>query len=147
VERDGVDSDVTMRMRRTSARRRAGLTLVEIIIAISILSAAMLGFSRFINVFQRSSNTSSNATLASDLASQRLEEIKGYRVYSNLVSTYNNTTQTFTSGTYKGFTRTTAVVRCSGCPTATNDYVTVTVTVTGNGLSAPVKRTTIIAAF
>ncbi|MEA3244613.1 MAG: prepilin-type N-terminal cleavage/methylation domain-containing protein [Gemmatimonadota bacterium] len=136
-----------MRTRRIARRGRAGLTLVEIIIAISILSAAMLGFSRFINVFQRSSNTSSNSTLASDLASQRLETVKGYRVYSSLVSTYNNTTETFTTGTYKGFTRTTAAVRCSGCPTTTNDYITVTVSVTGNGLSAPVKRTTIIAAF
>lgn len=136
-----------MRRCTRTARRRGGLTLVEIIIAIAILTTATLGFSQFINLFQRSSNRSSAATLASDLVSQRLEAIKGYRVYTSLAATYNGTAEVFTTGTYAGFTRTTAAVRCSGCPTATNDYVTVTVTVTGGGLTAPVKRTTIIAAF
>jgi hypothetical protein len=48
---------------------------------------------------------------------------------------------------YGGFTRVTKAVRCSGCPTATNDYITVTVSVTGNNLPATITKTTIIAAF
>jgi hypothetical protein len=48
---------------------------------------------------------------------------------------------------YNGFTRKTKVVRCSGCPTVTNDYITVTVTITGNNIPAPLAKTTIIAAF
>ena len=52
---------------------------------------------------------------------------------------------TYTDALYKGFTRTTTVVRTG--PTSTNDYVTVTVSVTRSGMATPVKKTTIIAAF
>jgi len=124
------------------------MTLIEVILAIVILSGAMLGLANFGRKFQHNTSDTSNQTLASDLATQRLEEIKGYRVYATIVATYNSTTETFGSDpVYKGFTRVTAATRCSGCPTATNDYVTLTVTVTGNQLVTPMKKTTIIAAF
>jgi Tfp pilus assembly protein PilV len=124
------------------------MTLIEVILAIVILSGAMLGLANFGRKFQHQTSDSTSQTLASDLATQRLEQIKGWRVYSTLASTFNGVSETFASdATYRGFTRTTAAVRCSGCPTATNDYVTVTVTVTGNTLTTAIKKTTIIAAF
>jgi len=132
---------------RSGRRRgisRTGMTLVEVIVAMAILGGAMLGLANFGRKFQHATQDASNQSLASDLATQRIEEIKGDRSYATLVSTYNGTSTTYTDVLYKGFTRTTAVVRTG--PNSTNDYVTVTVSVSRNN-SATVNKTTIIAAF
>ena len=134
----------------TAAARaaRRGMTLIEVILAVVILSGAMLGLSKFIRQFQHTTSDSTMQYLASDLATQRVEEIKAFTSYSTLVSTYNGVVETFVGNpVYNGFTRTTAAVRCSGCPNGTNDYITVTVTITGNTLTAPKTKSTIIAAF
>lgn len=123
------------------------MTLVEVILAIVILSGAMLGLGNFTRKFQNANSGSTTKTLASDLAAQRIAEVQAYRPYSSIVSTYHSSAESFSSGTYVGFTRTTYAVRCSGCPTATNDYITVTVSVSGNDLTAAVTKTVIIAAF
>jgi len=127
---------------------RRGMTLIEVMIAIVILSGAMLGLAKFGGKFEHTTATASDMSLASDLAVARIEQIKAFRVYTSLVATYNSTSETFpTDPVYKGFTRTTRVTRCSGCPTATNDYITVTATVSGRSLVAPIAKTTIIALF
>jgi prepilin-type N-terminal cleavage/methylation domain-containing protein len=135
--------------RRTQLRR--GMTLIEVILAIVILSGAMLGLANFGRKFQHLTAVSSNQTLASDLATQRLEDVKGFRVYSSLVATYNATTEVVPAldSAYIGFQRVTTVARCALCPTATNDYVTVTVAVTllADSTFTPIKKTTIIAKF
>ncbi len=131
-----------------TARTRRGMTLIEVIVAVVILSGAMLGLANFVRQFQHTTSDTSSQTLASDLATTRLEAIKGDRVYATLVSNYNGVVETFTSDpVYYGFTRTTTATRCAACPTSTNDYVTVTVAITGNSLPATMKKTTIIAAF
>ncbi len=62
------------------------------------------------------------------------------------MTTYNNISETWTgTNAWAGFTRRTLVTRTG--PTATADYVTVTVIVTGRGLNPAVRRTTAIAAF
>jgi prepilin-type N-terminal cleavage/methylation domain-containing protein len=130
------------------ARVRRGMTLIEVMIAIVILSGAMIGLAKFGGNFEHITATSADMSLASDLATQQIEQIKAYRVYSTLVATYNNVTTTYpTDPVYKGFTRVTKATRCSGCPTASNDYITVTVTVSGRSLVSPIAKTTIIAVF
>ncbi|MCC7195192.1 MAG: prepilin-type N-terminal cleavage/methylation domain-containing protein [Gemmatimonadaceae bacterium] len=124
-----------------------GMTLVEVILAIVILSGTMLGLGNFSRKFQAANTGSTTKTLASDLAAQRIAEVEAYRPYSAIVGAYNGTVEPFAAGTYTGLTRTTRAVRCVGCPTATNDYVTVTVSVTGNDLAAAVTKTTVIAAY
>jgi Tfp pilus assembly protein PilV len=124
------------------------MTLVEVILAVVILSGTMLGLADFARRFQSNNSTSSVRSLASDLATARIEEIRAWPVYGTLVSTFDGTIETFPStSVYTGFTRTTAAVRCTGCPTATHDYVTVTVTVTGNNLASTMKKTVYVAAF
>ena len=124
------------------------MTLVEVILAIVILSGTMLGLGNFARKFQSANSGSTAKTLASDLAAQRIEEVRSYRPYGSIVSTYGSTSEDYTTGLYKGFTRTTTAARCSGCTSATtNDYITVTVSVTGNGLVAAIKKTAIIAAY
>jgi prepilin-type N-terminal cleavage/methylation domain-containing protein len=130
---------------RATRRRRAGMTLVEVIVALVIMTGAMFGLANFVRKYQHATQDASNITLASDLATQRIEEIKGDRSYTTLVATYNGTSTTYTDVLYKGFTRATAAVRTG--PNSTNDYVTVTVTVTRNNMTNPMKKTTIIAAF
>lgn len=123
------------------------MTLVEVILAIVILSGAMLGLGNFTRQFQHANSGSTSKTLASDLASQRIAEVQAYRPYSSIVATYNSTSTTYTTGVYTGLTRATYAVRCTSCPTATNDYITVTVSVSGNDLTTAVTKTVIIAAF
>ena len=124
---------------------RRGMTLIEVILAIVILSGAMLGLARFGQQFQRNTSTSSVQVIASDLATQRLETIKGWRAYSTLASTYANTSETFVGDpVYGGFTRAT---KSRAVITSTDDYVTITVTITGNGLTTPITKNTNIAKF
>lgn len=133
---------------RAVAAFRRGMTLIEVMIAIVIMSGAMIGLAKFGGQFEHTTATASDMSLASDLAVARIEQIKAFRVYTSLVSTYNNVTETYTTDpVYKGFTRVTKVARCTGCPTATNDYTTVTATVSGRSLVSPISKTTIIAVF
>ena len=132
--------------RATLARR--GMTLVEVMIAIVIMSGAMIGLARFGGLFEHTTAKANDMSLASDLSVLRIEQVKAYRVYASIVSTFNNVTETFgTDPVYNGFTRKTVALRCTGCPTSANDYVTVTVTVTGRSLASPIAKTTIIAVF
>ena len=124
------------------------MTLIEVILAIVILSGAMLGLANFGRLFQHATSDAASQALASDLATQQIESIKAYTVYSTLAATYNAITDTYaTDPVYHGFTRTTTAVRCSGCPDGTNDYITITVSVTGNNMPNIIKKTTIIAKF
>ena len=127
-------------------RRRAGFSLVEVIVAMTILTGALLGFAYVAQRFTRSNSDVLTRTLASELASARIEQIKGARTYATLVTTYNGTVESWTgTSTWSGFSRRTVVARTG--PTATTDYVTVTVVVTGRALSPGLRRTTSIAAF
>lgn len=126
--------------------KRRGFTIVEVLVAVTILGGVVLGMTEFTRRFTRSTADSAVLARASDLATEQLETVKAWRVYGTLVATYNGATATFTGDTpYRGLTRRTIVARTG--PTATTDHTTVTVEVTGGGLASPVKRTTIIAAF
>jgi prepilin-type N-terminal cleavage/methylation domain-containing protein len=133
---------------RAANPARRGMTLVEVMIAIVILSGAMIGLAKFGGQFEHTTATAGDMSLASDLANARIEQVKAFRTYASIVATYNATTQTYVGDPiYNGFTVKTAAVRCAGCPTTTNDYITVTATVTGRSLVAPIAKTTIIAVF
>jgi prepilin-type N-terminal cleavage/methylation domain-containing protein len=133
-------------IRKMRVSRRSGFSLIEIIIAMVILSGSLLGFAAIAQKFTRMNGDILNRTVASELATARIEQIKGARAYSALVSTYNGATETW-SGTsdWSGFTRNTIVTRTG--PTVNDDYVTVTVVVSGRSLISAVRRTTSIAAF
>ena len=130
---------------------RRGMTIIEVLFAIVILSGVMLALSRFGQGFTRATRNAANLTIASDLATARVEAIKGHGAYATLVSEYNGTNETSTtSGAnppmtgYAGYLRSTAATRTVS---DTTDYVTVTVTVTSALLSSPMRKTVVIAAF
>jgi prepilin-type N-terminal cleavage/methylation domain-containing protein len=127
-------------------RPRRGFTLVEVIVALVILSGVILAMTDFTRQFTRQTTDSAVEARASDLAVQQLETVKAWRAYGTIVATFHNNITTFAApGPFAGLRRETLAVRTG--PTATADHVTVTVVVTGGGLPAPVRRTTIIAAF
>lgn len=127
-------------------RRRQGFSLVEVIVAMTILTGSLLGFAYVAQRFTRSNSDILSRTLGSEVATARIEQIKGARPYATLVSTYNGVTESW-SGTsqWSGFTRRTVVSRTG--PSASNDFVTVTVIVSGRALNPVIRRTTSIAAF
>lgn len=126
--------------------RRRAFSLVEVVVALSILTMSLLGFAVIAQRFLRSNADVGTRTLASDLATTRIEQIKGARNYASLVATYGNQVETWGGNAlYAGFTRTTYVTRIG--PDDTNDYMTVTVVVSGRGLNPDVRRTTSVAAF
>jgi prepilin-type N-terminal cleavage/methylation domain-containing protein len=134
---------------RRTRPRRAGMTIIEVLFAIVILSGVMLSLSRFGQSFTRAARNAANLAIASDLATARLEIIRGHGDYGTIVTTYGGASETSGGAAnpsmtgYDGYTRTTAAVRTQ---TDTTDFVTVTVTVTASVLTSPVAKTLVIAA-
>ncbi len=137
-------------MRTTRSPVRPGMTIIEVLFAIVILSGVMLSLSRFGQSFTRATRDAANLAIASDLATARLEAIKGHGTYATLVSTYHGTSETAGGAAsppmtgYDGFTRTTRAVRTVN---ASSDFVTVTVTVNAAVLARPIAKTVRIGVF
>ena len=126
-------------IRRT--RSRAGMTLIEVMIALVILTGALLGMGKFITSFSHATSDGALSSVASDLVLDRLETIKGSNSYAAL-DTYVATELAIPS--FTGYKRVTQVTRTLD---GTEDYKAITVTVSNPGLNLPVKKSTIIAAF
>jgi hypothetical protein len=95
--------------------------------------------------FTRTVAQSDARTIAVELASQRLSEVRSAPNYSALEATYIATEASIAG--FTGYTRVTQIVKTGGPrPTYTSDYKTVTVTVTAPGLTTPVKKTVVVAA-
>lgn len=155
---DGI-ATVTMRgglysLRWMPARRRSsrsGMTIIEVLFAVVIMSGVMLALSRFGIQFSQASRDSAYLTMASDLATSRLEAIRAHGTYSTIVSTFNGDSENSADAGanpsmvgYDDYTRTTAA---SATLTDSTDYVTVTVTVTSPHLTLPVSKTVVIGFF
>jgi prepilin-type N-terminal cleavage/methylation domain-containing protein len=124
---------------------RKGMTLIEVMMAVTILAIAALSIAGFMGRFARIVAVSDVKNTANELASQRLEEIKNAPRYSAIDTLYPGTVTL--DSPYVGYKRQTLVTHTGGDSAATYDYKTVTVLVTNPRLGTPVKRTTIIAAF
>jgi type II secretory pathway pseudopilin PulG len=129
---------------------RAGMTIIEVLFAIVILSGVMLSLSRFGQAFTRTTSNAAHLALASDLAAARIEAIKEHQAYATIVSTFDADVETPGDATANpsmagsdGYTRTTRAARTQ---TDTTDFVTVTVTVNAAVLLSPVAKTVLIAA-
>ncbi len=117
------------------------MTLMEVMIALVILTGALLGMGRFITNFSHASTDGALSSAATDLTLERLEYVKATTPYTNLVS-YAGTEVAIPG--YPNYTRVTQVLRTNN---ASADYTAVTVTVTHPSMAKAVKKTTIIGAF
>jgi len=139
---------------QTAARAagpRSGMTLIEVIIAVMILSGVFIGLSNFTRRFQRLTTNHDALAIATELATARLEVVRLHRTYSTLVSTFNGTSESSSTSAnpsmtdFPGYTRTTAAVRTG--PSSSADYVTVTVTVSNTATGTSVTKSLVIAKF
>jgi prepilin-type N-terminal cleavage/methylation domain-containing protein len=135
---------------RTRMRKR-GFSLVEIMVALTILMIIILGLANTTISFLHETTIDTVRVRAQSFADMRIAEVRGYSDYAGLVATFNST-----DSPEAGFTRVTKVVRdisattpCSnpapGCPK--NDVTRITVTVNNAGLSVPIARTLAISSF
>jgi len=126
---------------------RRGFTLVEVLIALIILTVVSLSLGRFVASFSHAVGTSTIRTLAIDVATEQMELIRGNAnptAYPTLVGNFNGNVVTGFPD-YPRMTRTTTVVRTTGT-NPRRDYTTITVTVTEPTLGAPVDLTAVVAA-
>lgn len=130
----------TPRGRRAGFARR-GMTLLEVMMAMVILTAVLLGMGKFITSYARSASDGATMSVAADLVQDRIEYIKTTQPYSAL-SSYATIEATIPG--HPNYTRETDVLRTNS---ASSDFTVVTVTVTHPTLLKPIAKTTVIAAF
>ena len=124
-------------------RAKNGFTLVEVMIALVILMVVIVGFMSTSSRLMHTVAVNDRQEAAIRLAYDRIEMVRLEPRYPKLESLFVATETSFP--TLPGYTRVTAItlVGGSGQPT---DHKKVTVTVSGPGLIAPIKRTTTVAA-
>lgn len=130
--------------RRPGARVRArrGMTLIEVLIALVILSTVLVGMAEYLGRFARQVNVTAVSATAADLVTSRLEFIKGITNYAR-VDSYAVTESTLPG--YPGYSRITSVSRVSS---SSEDYKLVTVRVSHPILGADtVRKTTVVPRF
>jgi len=126
---------------RARGRKGEGFTLIEVIMAVTILSSVTLMMaapaSRFLSVTARSQRR----IAASTVADAQIALVRMYPNYDSLRIKFDSTRSNIP---FTGYTRVTSVVRTAAG--ALGDITRVVVTVNGPGLSSPIKRTATIAA-
>jgi len=122
-----------------------GVTLIEVMISVVILSVVLLGMGRYLVDFSKAVRRSEARTIAINLASQRLSEIRASPNYAGLETNYAVSESSIPG--FARFTRATTIAHVGGPrPTYTNDYKTVTVIVDSPSLTSPVTKTIVVAA-
>jgi prepilin-type N-terminal cleavage/methylation domain-containing protein len=126
-------------------RPRAGMTLMEVIVALIILGGVLLSLGKFSAGLARTSGTARMLATATQLVSDRIGTVKGAPRYSAIESLYV-ATETNVSG-FKDFKRTTMVKRIGGKASDSIDYKIITVEVSNPSLTKAVRKSTVIAPF
>jgi prepilin-type N-terminal cleavage/methylation domain-containing protein len=130
---------------RSIEQHRSGMTMIEVVVAITLLSGALMVMGAFIARYANISGMIARRSEANELVADRLEEVKGAIRYSVIDSLYAKNEATIAN--HPGYSRKTLVVRTGGAAPSFYDYKTVTVIVSGGGLATPSKKTTVISVF
>jgi prepilin-type N-terminal cleavage/methylation domain-containing protein len=126
---------------RANAGRRAGFTLIEVIMAVTILSSITLMMAAPASKFMSATAKSQRRISASTAADAQIALVRMYPNYDSLIVKYNGSQS---NTPFPGYTRQTQVIRTgAGTP---GDITRIVVTITGSGLATPIKRTATIAA-
>jgi type IV pilus modification protein PilV len=125
-------------------KTREGFTLIEVIMALMILSVAILGMQAMAGTMLRRVTLSNTQLEAIQLAEDRLDMIRLEPAYVNLDSYVANENPVVGKPSFR---RITSVVRTNTTTTnGTTDYKKITVEVRGPGGIAPVIRSITIGA-
>ena len=122
--------------------RRFGNTLIEVMVALTIITTALLGFGAFIGRFMHSTSQAEVSSIAMDLAVSRVELIKAWPTYSTLEATFNGTNSSLAN--CSGCVMTTLITRDS---TAIADYKIVSVKITVPALNSAYTETPVLVPF
>lgn len=122
---------------------RKGFTLIEVVMALSLLAVVILGMAASTTQFVRVVADSDRQAAAIQLADDRLQMVLMDPDYHGLDTLYAGTETGFP--TLAGFSRVTSIVREGGAADSV-DHKRILVTVTGPGLVSPVARTATVAA-
>lgn len=124
---------------------RNGFTIVEVLLALLLLSFVVLGFQAATGEIIHYAGQSDRGLAAVQLVEDRLELIRLDPGYEALESRYEAVETDIPS--HPGLTRTTAIARTRDTlTTGILDFVRITVTVDGDGLRSPIARTIVKAA-
>jgi prepilin-type N-terminal cleavage/methylation domain-containing protein len=124
-------------------RQRNGFSLVEVIVALVVLSVMMLGAQALAARMIRTAAVANVQVTAGQLAEDRIDFVRLDPAYDSLAARYGTNENPVTG--YPGYRRTTAFTRTTTVTTnGTTDYFTMTVRVTHQQLSTPVARTIVI---
>lgn len=124
---------------------REGFTIVEILLAVLLLSFVVMGFQAVTGEIVHYSARSNRESVAMQLVEDRLEMIRMYPGYDDLAQEFAGTE---TPAGFPGLVRTTVVrvVADTLMMSGIAHYKRITVTVSGTGLSNPISRTISLAA-
>jgi prepilin-type N-terminal cleavage/methylation domain-containing protein len=122
-------------------RSRGGFTLIEVLFAVTILSAITLMMAAPASKFLSTTAKSQRRIAASVVADAQIALVRMYPNYDSLRIKFDSTRNNIP---FPNYTRVTQVVR-TGAGT-NGDITRVVVTVNGPGLATPIKRTATIAA-
>ncbi len=122
--------------------RERGFTLIEVILALSILLVVMMMLASTTGRALHTAATTQSQQTAIQLAMDKIDQVRNDPNYNGLAAAYAKTDTTFTG--LPGFRRVTTIVQTGG-PGQPNDYQKITVTVTGPGIT-PVSRSVTVAA-
>ena len=126
-------------------KTRKGFSLVEVIVALGLLAGVLFGMSAFSMKLAQASAIARIRATASQLISDRLEQVKGAPRYTAIDTLFPGTEENAMG--FTGYTRQTMVTRIGGQPTDTIDYKLITVEVRHAKLPKPVRKTTAIPPF
>lgn len=127
--------------------KRRGFTLIEVMIAIVILTVVLAGLGRFVAVFMHGVRTTTARTMATEVARARMQLVASDPRYTTLVSNFSTGLAADTTGFpgFPGMRRRTFVSRDqSGAPA--RDITTITVQVTDPTLPGEVISLTNMVA-
>lgn len=122
-------------------RPREGFTIVEIVVALTILMVVMLALITLTGRTMHIAVVADREQAALQLVTDRTDIILTDPRYDVLDSLYAGTETSFP--TLIGLSRTTTIAHVLD---SIQDYKKITVTVAGNGLNAPISRTITVAA-
>lgn len=125
----------------TSRRVRRGMSVLEVVVALSILGTALIGMAEYGRRYSKSNANASLLNQAVDLATARVERVKAERNYTSMDTLA--VTETSLAG-YTNFKRQTVITRTL---TAQLDYKTVTVIITHPSLTGSVRKTSAVSRF
>ncbi|MEJ2678506.1 MAG: hypothetical protein P8174_05440 [Gemmatimonadota bacterium] len=122
---------------------REGFTIVEILLAVLLLSFVVMGFQAVTGQIIHLSAQNTRESVATQLVEDRLEMIRIYPGYDHLAQEFAGT-----EAMPRGLTRTTVVRAMADTLMMAGiaHYTRITVTVSGTGLRAPISRTISLAA-